>query len=105
MVLLKKKSTCMTDHKTGMKPFRLTCMRMSFIAQQVGEQYSVSTREISSRLKTWGRENTNVAYYRSCSRPALLPTYRLAYACCPLSFPNGLVSDQSRSERPETVHR
>ena len=45
MVLLKKKSTCMTDHKTGMKPFRLTCM--SLIAQQVGEQYSVSTREIS----------------------------------------------------------
>jgi len=64
----------MTDHKTGMKPFRLTGMCMSFIAQQVGKKYSVSTREIYSLLKTWGRENTNVAYYRSCTPPALLPT-------------------------------
>lgn len=101
--------TCMKDHKTAMKPFRLTSMCLSFIAQQVGKQYSLSTREIHFWIRG-GRKNTNVAYYRPCTPPAMLPTFRLAYARSPhplrpLLPPNRLVCYQSRSERSGTVNK
>lgn len=86
----------MKDHKTAMKPFRLTNMCLCFLAQLVGKQCSTSTREIYSLLNTWERKNTKDAYYRLCTPPAMLRTFRLAYAHFPCPPPNGLVSDQSQ---------
>ena len=65
----------MKDHKTAMKPFRLTSMCLCFIAQQVGKQYSVSTREIYSRLNTWGKKKTLTSpiMARVCRQPCCRP--------------------------------